>query len=797
MIDRKKKRIILLDSHAIIHRAYHALPDFVSSKGEPTGGIYGLSAMLLKIISDLKPDYIFACYDLPGPTYRHEAYSGYKAKREKAEDDLIMQLKRSRDVFTAFNIPIYDAPGFEADDILGTIVEDLITRKERKDFEIIIASGDMDTLQLVKGKDVKVFTMKKGLSETILYDEDKVKERFGFEPKMIPDYKGLSGDPSDNIPGVKGVGDKTATTLITNFGTIENIYKTLKKNKKALLDAGIKERIIKLLEENEEEAAFSKELATIRKDAPIHLVLAEKPWKETVDFAKVRELFAELEFRTMAGRAIEALGLDEEDGIETGNKKEEIVKEEVDEIEKRQIFSAVSLLYSSITDPQLEDVYRISKKNSFSEAKNVILSELKNKKLLHVYEKIEKPLVPVIGRMEKCGVKVDKDHLKELSFEYHKKLTGLEKKIYSLSGLEFNINSPKQLGDVLFNKMGLKVARQKKTSLGALSTRESELEKLIDEHPIIQEVLHYRELQKLLSTYIDTIPTLIAPDGRLHTTFLPNGAATGRMASRDPNLQNIPHKSEAGARIREAFVAEKGYRLVAFDYSQIELRIAAFLSKDRKLLDIFNKGEDVHTSVASEVFNVVPADVTKEMRRQAKVINFGIIYGMGVTSLAKAISSDRATAQKFYDEYFKKFSGLASYLDDIKNFAYKNGYTETFFGRRRYFEGLKSKLPYVRAQSERMAINAPIQGTEADIIKIAMVKIDDHVTKLGLGEEVRMLLQVHDELVFEIKENEISRIAPDIKKIMEESIDPKEISGIVCVAEGKAGPNWGKMDKII
>ena len=795
----KSKKVVLLDAHAILHRAYHALPDFVSTKGEPTGGIYGLSAMLLKIITDLKPDFIIACYDLPQPTFRHEAFAGYKGTRTKADDELVIQMKRSRDVFKAFNIPIYDSPGFEADDILGTIVENL---KKNNGAHIVIASGDMDTLQLIDDKKVQVYTLKKGISDTILYDEEKVKERFGFGPELLPDYKGLNGDPSDNISGVPGIGEKTATALITKFGSIDEIYKELKKNKSEFLEAGIKERIVKLLEEHEEEARFSKELATIRRDAPIHFSLPQGEWGQSVELSKILALFNELDFRTLGARAQGVLEKTRDGkpvGVATEEEKE-LVKpttmSPTDPQEEKELLVAVSLLNSTITDPEKEDIERVANTSNVDEAKKIILAKLREQKVERIFEEIERPLIPVLGKMEARGVAVDIGYLKNLSLDFHKKLSALEKKIHRAAGEEFNINSPKQLGEVLFVKLGLKAARQKKTGTGALSTRESELEKLREANPIIGDILEYREYQKLLSTYIDTMPTLVAPDGRLHTRFLQNGAATGRMASKDPNLQNIPHKSELGMQIRKAFIAEKGFEIVAFDYSQIELRIAAFLSGDEKLIEIFKRGEDVHTAVASAVFKVDAGKVTYEMRRGAKAINFGIIYGMGVTALQKAIGTGRAEAQKFYDDYFARFSTLASYLEKTKQDAYKKGYTETLFGRRRYLEGLKSKLPYVRASAERQASNAPIQGTEADIIKLAMVRIDEYLVKEKVETDVKMLLQVHDELMFEMKKGVAKQFAPEIRKIMENVVGLTETKGVVCKVDVSAGDNWAELEDL-
>lgn len=794
--ENNKKKVVLLDSHAIIHRAYHAMPDFTSSKGEPTGALYGLSTMLMKIFTELKPDYVIACFDLPGPTYRHEAYEAYKAGRKKGDDELYAQINRARDLFTAFHIPMYDKPGFEADDMLGTIVE---TLKDNDEVDIVVASGDMDTLQLVKGKKVQVYTLKKGINDTILYDEKAVVERFGFKPELLTDYKGLRGDPSDNIIGIAGIGEKTASTLIQNFGTIENIYKKLKKDKQVFKDVGITDRIIKLLEEGQEEAVFSKTLATIRRDAPIDFKLPEKTWKESIDVEKVKAFFAELEFRTLNDRLRIALagGKDAAEKEATTQKEEEAISyEAVDPLELKKTGVAMWVVNSNLTNPSLEDVLAFAKTKSFAQAKETIFKTLKERGLEKVYTDIEEPLIPILEKMKEYGVRIDKEYLVELSKKYHKELSSLEKEIWEDVGEEFNINSPKQLGVVLFEKMGLKAKGQKKTASGAMSTKESELEKIKDLHPVVGKILSYRELQKLLSTYIDVIPTLADENDRLHAEFIQTGAATGRMSGQNPNLQNIPIKSELGRNIRKAFIADTGFVLAAFDYSQIELRIAAFLSKDEKLIEIFKNGEDVHAAVAAQVFKVPLEKVDKEMRRKAKVINFGILYGMGVNALKVNLGGERAEAQEFYNQYFETFSKLAAYLDEVKSEANRLGYTETFFGRRRYFEGIKSKLPYIRAMAERMAINAPIQGTQADLIKIAMARIDEYIKKEKLEDEVKMLMQIHDELVFEINKKKIKEVAPEIKKIMEEVLTSKDTLGVPIVANAQAGDNWNEMETI-
>ncbi len=784
-----KKRLVLLDAHAILHRAYHALPDFASSKGEPTGALYGLSSMLIKIIDELKPDYLVACYDLPGPTYRHEAYKEYKAGRKKADDALVVQMNTSRDVFTSFNIPIYEMPGFEADDMLGTIVHIM---KERKDIDIIIASGDMDTMQLIDNDKVMVYTLKKGIKDTILYNQEAVEERFGFPPKLLPDYKGLRGDPSDNIIGITGIGEKTATILIKEFGTIEGIYKALKTDKKQFTKVGISPRIIELLENGEEEALFSKMLATIRLDAPIDFSLPILTWKESVSFDRVEELFRTLEFRTLGARLKEVLqGKKPESAPEQGGLS--LPTEVIDPLEFKKVAIALWVIDSNISNPNLDDILFFAKTKSFTDAREIILKEIVHRKLEFVYEQIELPLIPIIEKMQKRGVKIDKDYLRELSGEYHTLSDALEKKIWQMAGEEFNINSPKQMGVVLFDHMGLALKNHKKTSTGVKSTKESELEKMRESHPIIEEILKYRELQKLLGTYIDTIPNQVGDDGRLHPRFIQAGTTTGRMSSEGPNVQNIPVKSEQGKKIRNAFVAEEGFVLAAFDYSQIELRIAAFLSEDQKLLQIFREGGDVHRAVASQVFNVAPDLVDSEMRRKAKVINFGILYGMGINALRASLGTTRAEAQIFYDEYFNKFEGLAKYLDKVKAEAARKGYTETFFGRRRYFEGIRSSIQFIKAAAERTAINAPIQGTNADIIKIAMARIDEYIAKEKMEKNIFLILQVHDELVFEINKKVYEVVAPKIKKIMEGVLEPEKIGGITCIAQSVKGVRWGEL----
>lgn len=787
MAKKEKPTLVLLDTHAILHRAYHALPDFASPTGEPTGALYGVTTMLLKIIEDFKPEYIAACYDLPEATYRHEAFEGYKAGRAKTDEALVAQIERSRDIFKVFGIPIFEKAGFEADDMLGTIA---YLTKDNKDLEVIIASGDMDTLQCVDKKRVKVFTLKKGIKDTILYDETAVKERFGFGPAMVPDYKGLRGDASDNIPGIAGIGEKTATQLITSFGSLEQIYKKLegKKGEELFLEAGIKPRIINLLREGKEDAEFSKMLATIQVNALDDFDLSTTEWKVNGQVDAILHLFSEFGFRSIQDRIKRLFDVELVDTA--------VLAAEVSERDLKEAAILLWLLESERTNATYDDIVEYGQAflgtNSFSDTKNELLKRVKEEGLLGLYEDVEVPLIAVLDEMREVGVKLDVEYLKKLSKKLHKELSQLEKSIYKLAGTEFNINSPKQLGEILFDSLELKPKNAKKTAGGQRSTKESELEKLRDDHPIIADILRYRELQKLVSTYIDNLPGMVGDDGRLHSTLIQTGAATGRMASKDPNLQNIPIRTEEGRLVRGAFVAEQGYELVAIDYSQIELRIAAMLSEDAAMIDIFKRGEDVHTGVAVRVFKVDAEEVTSNMRRKAKVINFGILYGMGVNALRQNLGegTSRAEAQEFLNAYFNTFTRLAEYLEETKSFAAKHGYTETMFGRRRKFAGITSSVPFIKAQAERMAINAPIQGTEGDILRVAMRDIAEWTKKEKISDEVRMLLQVHDELVFEIKKNHLEKAVPKIVDIMQNVFAGKETHGVPVEVEVKSGPNW-------
>ncbi len=780
----KSGTIVLLDTHAILHRAFHALPDLAAPSGEPTGALYGLASFLLKIGDDLAPAHIVAAYDLPEPTHRHEAFESYKANRQKTDDALVAQLVRSRDILTVFGIPWIEAPGFEADDILGTLAHILPCTKDER---IVIASGDMDTLQLVQGETVVVYTLKKGLNETVIYDEEKVMERYGFPPALVPDYKGLRGDPSDNIPGIRGIGEKTATTLVSQFGSLDALYETLATAPERVRAAGVTQRIIGLLLDGEDDARFSKELATIRRDAPIATPSLTE-WPNCIDRHAALELFTELGFRSLANRLREKLGVT--------TPEIPAVDDSPSDAEVLETTLALWLIRSDTTNPSREDVLEYGNTHSFKDARAKVLHELHAQKLERVLYDIELPVAPVIRQMEERGILLDVEYLNKLSTRYHVDLAGLATSIYKQAGGEFNLNSPRQLAEVLFDRMGIGGGKGKKTATGQRSTREDELKKYAKEEPIIADILEYRELQKLLSTYIDNLPAMVDGERRLHAHFSQAGTTTGRMSSQSPNMQNIPIKSTRGSAIRKAIIAPPGFMLVCADYSQIELRIASFLSGDEKLMEGFREELDIHTAVAAQVFGVPLEHVDKEMRRRAKAINFGILYGMGANALAEATGTDRKEAQRYLDEYFKRFSGIQSYVERIKNEVHIRGYTETWFGRRRYFEGARSPLPYVVAAAERMALNAPIQGTQADIIKMAMVRIDRKLAERNLSDAVFLTCQIHDELMFEVRADAVPEAVELVRTTMEGVMTLEDTKGVPLKVDVEAGPNWGELSAV-
>lgn len=817
-ISLKPKTLLLLDAHAIIHRAYHAVPNLTNSKGVPTGALFGIINMLFGILERFKPEAVIACYDLPQPTFRHEVYEKYKANRQKGDDALYTQIESSRKIFEALCIPIFEKIGFEADDILGTIVER--SKTEHPDYRIIIASGDQDTLQLVSGDDVIVYTLKKGITDTVTYNEEAVHARYGFGPKQLIDYKGLRGDTSDNIIGVPGVGEKTATLMIQEFGNIESMYayidevKEFSKKDERLKKAGITERFFKLLLEHRDDAIFSKELATIRLDAPIDLQFENiKHWYECVDKDLFEKLIQEYELRSIRGKLDRVIDIqmgkkpvkvvDDTWGVDTA-KTGQPTLEGADTALTAEDKIKVWLLKSYLNDPKPYDAEDIQKENGGKSLDEILQQD----NMAELYEKVEKPLITILQKMTDTGIEVDVDYLKEMSKKYHAYVDGVQKEIWEMAGEEFNVSSPKQLGVILYDKMKITEGsgiRIKSTAGGAKSTKESELEKMVDAHPIIKKILEYREYTKLLNTYIDVIPTLVDEKSRCHPVYIQTGAVTGRLSCENPNIQNIPIRTEIGRAIRNAFVARKGFTLASLDYSQIELRIAAILSGDKELIDIFRKGEDIHAGVAQRMYKLESlAEVTPEMRRSAKAINFGILYGMGVQALGRGLGVKQAEAQEFYLAYYSTFAGLSEYLKNCKIEAERNGFTSTLFYRRRYFLDIRSNIPFIKAAAERMAINAPIQGTDADMVKMSMVKIDGWIKENKLDDKVHMIAQVHDELLFEIDNKDekfVEKTLKEIQEMMENILvnfplmrTLENIPEVPIKVGVKQGKNWGKTE---
>jgi len=880
------KKLVLIDSNALVHRAFHALPPTLNSAtGVPTNAIFGFMAVMIRMIKDLKPDYIAATFDLQGATFRHEEFAEYKSHRVKAPDELYLQIPYIKEILTKFGIPIFEKAGFEADDLIGALAEQA---KTEKDLQVVIMTGDLDTLQLVEGDKVVVFTLRKGMTDTMIYNEKEVVARYGLNPNQVIDYKGLKGDPSDNIPGVPGIGDKTASALIQEFGSLEKLYEALEKGGK--FSKLMTPKLIEKLTINKDQAVFSKYLSTIIRDVDIEFDLKKADWREHLDKQALEKLLKDLALysivkrlgeidgsapapaslfdvpnepkvsadgikTTLAGSVVEvekildriesggemvidiqngivALGLNSQEVFgfpETmlkdsrfltrfdkivGNPNIHKITHDAKMISRWVLEQGIGsidfmfdtklaayLLNSEIKDFLLERLFfaefgkdmdsePLKRPAYIAMLKERYEAKLKEFELTKVLNDIELPLSPILARMERAGIKVDAKMLEKLSVMISKEIGSLEKKISEMAGGEFNINSPKQLSVVLFDKLDLK-SKVRKTGKGALSTAHSELEKLAHEHPIIELILKYRELQKLKTTYIEPFPALLDSAERVHTTYNQTGTITGRLSSQDPNLQNIPIRTELGQEFRKAFIAEKDFVLLSCDYSQIDLRVAAHLSGDLAMSDAFKKGEDIHTRTAMGVFHVSADKVTPNMRRQAKTLNFGVLYGMGLLGFQRASGVSRAEAKEFIDNYTREFSGLAEYLEKVKQQARKNGYVETLFGRRRPIPDILSTMPMLRAGAERTAINMPIQGTSADLIKIAMINVQKLIND-KYSDSVRMLLQVHDELLFEVKKDVVEKVAKEIKNIMESA----HHFDVPIIADAKSGDNWAEMSVV-
>lgn len=921
-MNKKLKRFMLVDGNALIYRAYHALPPLTTKKGELVNAVYGFTTLLLKAIHDLDPEYVAVAFDLAGPTFRHEAYKEYKATRSKTPDELINQFDRVKEVVSTLNIPIFGVQGFEADDVIGT----LSRQAAKEGIETVIVTGDMDTLQLVNHL-VRVYTMRRGFTDTVIYDVEAVTDKYGLTPEQFVDFKALKGDASDNIPGVDGIGEKTASTLIGAFGSLDAMYEWLEGHKE---DAALKEapckitpRIRDILLNGKEQAYQSRHLSEIVCDVPIELDLKAASLKD-YDRKKAVDLFQELEFRSLLVRLPEIhddnttsrpssgdtkqtdlFGTSEDKAIATQAtgaqyhlvqteaeltkliktlekstgfvvdtetdflngpviglsfavapgeawyvptlpnatigklKRDEILAAlkpvlEDETIEKyghnmkydylairkegivvaplafdtmiasylinptnrQHNLDAVTFMELGIEKIPLAQLIGVKKLDSLATVDVAKVCEyacedadityrlyerfqpqLNGNHLKKVFYQLEMPLVPILGEMEATGIKLDCDYLADLSKRLTKRVEELKQEIYEQAGQEFNINSPAQLSVILFDKLQLQHPDLKKTKTGT-STAASELEKLRGMHPVIDLLFEYREITKLLSTYIDVLPTLVDDNQRVHTSYSQTTAATGRLSSSDPNLQNIPIRTELGREIRHAFVAEKGCKLISADYSQIELRVVAHMAGDEALAKAFREGRDIHQEVA---------DTLGVDRRVGKTLNFAVLYGQGAYSTAGQLGIPMHQAKQYIDAYFTRYSGIRRFLDDTLRQAREKGYVETLFGRRRYIPEILSSNFSVRGAAERMATNMPVQGTAADIMKKAMIDIA-HSGELE-KYNAKLLLQVHDELVLEVPEEHVETVSKVVKDLMESAY---ELS-VPLLAEVNVGNTWGEM----
>lgn len=923
MTSSNKPKLLVIDGHALIHRSFHALPATLTTKdGTVVNAVYGFSSFLLKACLEFKPKYLVLTLDSAGPTFRHKEYADYKATRVAAPDEFYHQIPLVEEVAKALDIPIFIKSGFEADDLIGTIVS---RAAKETDWESYIVTGDMDSLQLVNAKTF-VYAMSRGLSESVTYDEAAVKGRYGLRPNQIVDYKALRGDPSDNIPGVKGVGEKTATELLQTFGTLKGVYEAVKKK-----DSRLKPRIAELLISSQEDAWLSQELATIKCDVDLEI-----DWEslrlDSFDLEKASELFTALEFRSLLDRlrqlkslvsGTETAPLSPEKLISKPKEKRNyhLIKTEADfkkllkemtlqkelalsvETQDGKLFglafcwspkdayylelntassknldlfnyqknvsashSRLENLRSILENSQIKKIthdsksawrslkraginlagiafdtfladYLLAPDNRQHNLDNLVFRELgqekrslndllgkgaekinlsqvnltkmaefagenaasiwdlskilakkiKTEELDEVFKKIELPLALILGKMEDAGIKVETKPLEKLSADLEKRLNKIRQEAKNLAGEDFNLNSPKQLQIILFEKLKIDNKAIKKTKTG-YSTADLELQKISDTHLIVPLIQEYRELSKLVSTYTNALPKLINKDtGRIHTKYQQAVAATGRLSSAEPNLQNIPTHSDAGREIRRAFVATPGYQLLSLDYSQIELRLAAHFSNDKKLLNAFKNKQDIHRTTAAQINEIPLEEVTHQMRFEAKAINFGILYGQGPHGLSQNAHIPYQKAREFIAKYFSVYPGVKKMVDKFIADASERGYTQTLGGRKRYLPELNSSNPIARRSAERMAINTPIQGSAADLIKLAMINIDKKIS--GQEEDIRLLLQIHDELIFEIKNDRLNYWLPLLKDLMESALDLK----VPIVVESSIGTSWADL----
>ena len=838
-------KLLILDGNSIINRAFFGVRPLTTREGLYTHAIYGFLNILEKVEKEEQPEAICVAFDLHGPTFRHLRYDGYKATRHGMPEELAMQMPVMKDVLRAMNIPIYECRGWEADDVIGTVGK-ICSNKE---WECVVVTGDRDSLQLIdENVHIKLVISKPGQTTYTLYTREVFEAEYGFAPKKLIDLKALMGDSSDNIPGVKGIGEKTAKALVQKFGSLDGVYENLD-------DPSIKPKMREKLVSDRENAYLSYELATIVPEAPIEFAPIDaiiQPYNKPALY----ELFQKLEFvklidkYSLRGAAVEAvpksenkrkalpkvdsmpgsvescalylagdgsLGLAWEDGVCTLTPMEvqmggltlagkqlilhdsKNAMHRLDDIgisfgecvfdtalaaydlNPSQSDYPVSKLATNFLGQSVEDEDAAGCAEAIWNLRPLLEAELEKNGMTALYRDIELPLCTVLYRMENRGIAIDRELLIQFGEMLTQRIEEAEKLIFSFSDGPFNINSTKQLGELLFDKLGLPPVKKTKTGY---STNADVLEKLKNKHPIIPAIMDYRMLTKLKSTYAEGLLKVICEDGRIRTTFENLVTATGRLSSKEPNLQNIPVRTDLGAEIRKMFVPKPGCVLVDADYSQIELRVLAHIAGDRVMCDAFTSGLDIHTATASQVFGVPMDAVTSLQRRHAKAVNFGIVYGISEFSLAEDIGVSRWEAKEYIENYLTNYAGVRKYMKDVVSNARESGFTQTLFGRKRYIPELKASNFNVRSGAERIALNTPIQGTAADLIKLAMIRVEN-----ALNEhfpEARLLLQVHDELIVECPEE----IAPQVAELISREMEGIAKLNVPLLAEAKFGKSW-------
>ena len=778
------KTLLLIDAYAMIYRAYYAFirAPRMNSRGENTSAIFGFVVTLEDLIKRIKPTHMAVAFDPAGPTFRHEAYEQYKAQRQETPEDIRWAVPRIKQLLEAMNIPVLDVPGYEADDVIGTLAH----KAEKDGFEVYMATPDKDYGQLVTDNIWMYRPRHNGGFEKL--GPQEVCEKYGIQnQKQVIDLLGLMGDSSDNIPGCKGVGEKTAVQLLQQFGSIENLLANTDQLKGALQ---------RKVQEQVEDIRFSYFLATIKTDVPIDfdaaaLVCQDKNWD------KLAPLYRELEFNSFLKQAPVAQSSLPSGKGGVGSKKSTKQEATLD------LFAAVEADTTPL--PLRRDTEGIPKDGATLQEslEGRLVSYLLNPEvaynpslpiqwdalkadsaLWNLYNEVELPLAEVLREMEQAGVRVDVEMLKRAEEQLSKELATLEQGIYTAAGMTFNVNSPKQVGEVLFDQLKLD-AKAKKSKTGQYSTSEEVLLGLKGKHEVVGMILEYRELKKLISTYISALPTYINPEtGKIHTTYNQTVTATGRLSSSNPNLQNLPIRSERGQLIRQAVIPDEGCLFLSADYSQIELRLMAHFSQDPHMVEAFRSGQDVHAATAAKIFGVSIEEVTKDQRRQAKTANFGIIYGISAFGLAQQLDCSRSEAKALIDGYFAAFPGVIDYIERQKELARQQGYAVTLFGRKRYLPDIVSHNATVRSFAERNAVNSPIQGTAADIIKMAMVGISNRLKAEGL--QAKMIMQVHDELNFNVPVNEVDRV----KEIVVSEMQNVVHLTVPLIADCGVGKNW-------